>query len=78
MALVKKLKYILLSEGPWPIVVLVAIGAIMFTLIAIFAPPGVRDVLFGANGFIMTLLGALIRSPLHGLPESDDDEPKDP
>lgn len=48
----------------WQIVVLLLGGGGLFALIAIFAPPDVRTVLFGTHGFIMTVLGWLIASPL--------------
>lgn len=70
----KKLKDVLLSEGPWPLIAIFAIGGILFTLILLFAPPGVREMLFGANGLVMAVLTALVRSPLHGLPEDGDDD----
>jgi len=70
----QKIKDLFLSGGPWPIVVLIAIGAIVFTLISIFAPPGVREALFGANGLVMTLVGLMLRSPLHGLDGGDESD----
>jgi hypothetical protein len=57
-------------KSRWPLVALVAIGAICFTLIALFAPADVRTALFGANGLIMALIAATLRSPL----DEDDDK----
>lgn len=64
----KKLRDMFLSEGPWPMIALIAIGAAVFVLISIFAPDNVRTMLFGAHGFVMTVLAILVRSPL---PEGD-------
>lgn len=65
MASIKhRLRSALHRKGPWPIVVLVAIGALAFTLIALFAPADTREALFGANGLVMAILGLMMRSPL--------------
>ncbi len=48
----------------WPIAAVLIAGAGFFTLIVLFAPPGTRETLLGANGLLMTLIGILLRSPL--------------
>jgi hypothetical protein len=47
----------------WPLVALLLGGGVLFALIAIFAPPDVRELLFGANGLAMAVIGYLMRSP---------------
>ncbi|WP_157069535.1 hypothetical protein [Sandaracinus amylolyticus] len=46
----------------WQAVTLVLGGGVLFTLIAIFAPPESRTLLLGANGLIATLIGIALRS----------------
>lgn len=45
----------------WQAVALVLGGGAVFACVAIFAPPDVRTVLFGAHGLIATLIGIALR-----------------
>lgn len=47
----------------WPVVTLLLGGGAVFAAIAIFAPEGVRELLFGAHGLVATLIGVYLRSP---------------
>lgn len=47
----------------WPAVVLITVGLVCFTLTAIFAPPDVRELLFGTEGLLGMALGIWLRSP---------------
>lgn len=46
----------------WQMVVVLALGAVGFISIALFAPPDVRDALFGANGLLWTVVTALLKA----------------
>lgn len=46
-----------LKQLTWQAVVLILGGALIFALIAIFAPPDVRPYLFGVHGLLSTMLG---------------------
>lgn len=47
----------------WPMVALLIGGGVVFALTAVFAPPDVREVLFGANGLLSTVIAYWLRSP---------------
>lgn len=47
----------------WPVAAVVLGAITAFVVIMIFAPPGVRDYLLGANGLVTTLISAYMRSP---------------
>lgn len=47
----------------WPLVALLVGGGAIFAVIAILAPPDARELLFGANGLAMAVIGYLMRSP---------------
>jgi len=53
----------LAAAGPWPVVALVGIGAGAFTAIAIWAPEGTREALFGVHGLLMTLAAVWLPTP---------------
>lgn len=47
----------------WPAALVLVAALVCFTLTAIFAPPDVRTLLFGVEGFLTTALGIWLRSP---------------
>jgi hypothetical protein len=47
----------------WPIAAVLVVGALCFTAISLWAPPGVREVFYGGNGLLWTIVGILMRSP---------------
>lgn len=53
----------------WPVVALLLGGGVVFALVAIFAPEGARELLFGAHGLIATLVALYLRSPREGSSE---------
>lgn len=47
---------------PQAVALLIA-GGLIFALITLYAPPEVREWLYGANGLIATIVALLLRSP---------------
>lgn len=47
----------------WPAAAVLIAGGIIFLLIALFAPPDVREWLWGANGLLCTVIALFQRSP---------------
>ena len=47
----------------WQMVAVLGIGGAAFLLIVFYAPPDVRDLLLGANGFIATIVAYYLKSP---------------
>lgn len=48
----------------WPIAFVLVGGGLVFGAVAIWAPPEARELLLGANGFVCTVFGIAMRSPL--------------
>jgi len=46
-----------------PMAVVVSVGAACFTAILLWAPESSKDILFGANGLVFSLVSYFLRSP---------------
>lgn len=67
-----------LKQLTWQAVALILGGGVLFTLIAIFAPPDVKQWLLGANGLVFTVLGLMNNWRKPGRLSDPDRTPTDP
>jgi hypothetical protein len=53
----------ILAHLSWPFVALVAIGAAVFIVVALWAPPDVKQWILGPTGLLAAIVGYYLESP---------------